>query len=492
MGRFATGALALAVVGAGFVAAAEPAAAAVPATVSMAGSELQYVAAPGTVNKPTIDFFVSTVNGLPSYIFIEDGIVAGPGCSAGIPDRSVVCQFASAAGAVVHVDTGDLADVVDIDTMTDAAVDLGDGADVLLGTARGQWAGGTQTFSVAGGDGDDNVHVLDDWYLPTPHTIDQKRPEPKAGAISGGTGVDTFSLAWPSDLPRCSHSGLAISLDSVGNDGCISVGGFGPSTLNVTDFDVLTGSDASDVLSGNALNQKFRGSGGQDVIDGGGGTDMISYESFTLHVEIDLAQQLAWKSEFDLSDRLIDIDDANGTFEDDYFRGNEGRNEFNGGPGDDDIDGRAGNDVLSGGSGADTIHGGEGNDYINEVTLSGDDTGDEIVGGPGIDTVSYASRTAAVSITFDGVPNDGRSGTSPEGDNVVEVENAFGGRGADTITGDGLANRLSGGAGGDTINGLGGDDRLDGGAGLDSLRGGNGIDTCIAGADGAVKVGCEG
>jgi serralysin len=59
----------------------------------------------------------------------------------------------------------------------------------------------------------------------------------------------------------------------------------------------------------------------------------------------------------------------------------------------------------------------------------------------------------------------------------VIIENARGGSGSDTITGNAVANFLSGGAGADTLSGLDGDDTLAGGAGGDVLSGGDGIDT---------------
>ena len=57
--------------------------------------------------------------------------------------------------------------------------------------------------------------------------------------------------------------------------------------------------------------------------------------------------------------------------------------------------------------------------------------------------MSYASRTAAVTVSLDGTANDGESG---ENDNVgADVESITGGKGNDTLTGNDLANQLSGG-----------------------------------------------
>ncbi|MEM8644864.1 MAG: M10 family metallopeptidase [Pseudomonadota bacterium] len=69
------------------------------------------------------------------------------------------------------------------------------------------------------------------------------------------------------------------------------------------------------------------------------------------------------------------------------------------------------------------------------------------------------------------------------------IENAIGGRGHDTITGNKLANELIGNGGDDILNGEGGDDYLDGGAGRDELNGGAGNDILVYDAnDGAASL----
>ena len=119
-----------------------------------------------------------------------------------------------------------------------------------------------------------------------------------------------------------------------------------------------------------------------------------------------------------------------------------GWNELSGGPGTDTLIGGPDYDQLDGGTGNDSLH-----------------------GGGGVDIAQYWWRTAAVTVTLDGVANDGQTG---EGDNVrADVEDVRGGDGNDTLTGNAAANDLSGG---------GGNDRLDGGTGPDDLVGGNGID----------------
>jgi Ca2+-binding RTX toxin-like protein len=116
--------------------------------------------------------------------------------------------------------------------------------------------------------------------------------------------------------------------------------------------------------------------------------------------------------------------------------------------GSDSLDAGGGDDVLDGGTGADTLRGGY-NDF-------------------GVDTVTYADRTAPVSVTPGDGANDGEAG---EGDNVeVDVERIIGGSGNDHMTGPSdfyVYESLSGGPGDDVLEVRGG--AADGGPGNDTL-----------------------
>jgi Ca2+-binding RTX toxin-like protein len=115
-------------------------------------------------------------------------------------------------------------------------------------------------------------------------------------------------------------------------------------------------------------------------------------------------------------------------------------------------------DDLDGGPGADLLDGGAAFPY-----------------GDPHDSVTYAGRTAPITVTADGVAaNDGESG---EGDDVRDnIEHVIGGSGNDSLTGSGWNNILFGGGGIDTLFGLGGDDVLAGEQGGDTLWGGDGKD----------------
>jgi Ca2+-binding RTX toxin-like protein len=194
--------------------------------------------------------------------------------------------------------------------------------------------------------------------------------------------------------------------------------------------------------------------------------------------------------------------------------------EVHGGAGSDDLDGTpnadsmsgdgdgdrivgfAGNDALDGGPGSDSFDDGPGNDTIaggpNDDSLTAGSGRDSYSGGDGSDSVEYRDRTAPVTITLDGVADDGEAG---EGDNVgADVEEAAGGSGADRIVGNPSGNRLHGGAGNDTLIGGSAEDRVEGEEGddiidtrdgvYDSVDCGPGTDTVYADLDDGTT-GCE-
>ena len=155
----------------------------------------------------------------------------------------------------------------------------------------------------------------------------------------------------------------------------------------------------------------------------------------------------------------------------DQLDGTPNGDSLTGDAGDDNLNGYAGNDTLDGGAGANTFNDGDGDDVIlggpQDDTWNAGPGRDVFTPGAGTDTVSYRDRTAAVTITLNGVADDGQAG---EGDNVgLEVEDASGGAGNDTIVGNDLGDRLHGGPGDDSIAGGAGEDRLEGEEGNDTI-----------------------
>ena len=106
-------------------------------------------------------------------------------------------------------------------------------------------------------------------------------------------------------------------------------------------------------------------------------------------------------------------------------------------------------------------------------TLEGNAGNNLLVGGLGIDTVSYANATSGangqgvtVNLALTSAQNTIRAGT----DTLSGFENLTGSEFNDTLTGTTAANVLTG---------LGGNDILNGGAGADWMLGGTGNDTYV-------------
>ena len=127
---------------------------------------------------------------------------------------------------------------------------------------------------------------------------------------------------------------------------------------------------------------------------------------------------------------------------------------------------------MTGGAGNDTLALGDG--------VAVDGIAD---GGEGTDTLDHSAWTSPVTLNLTVGSATGLGSGAPG--RVMNFENAIGGSGDDTLTGDAGDNVLDGGPGGDTIVGLLGDDTCIVGSGDDFFYGGGGFDTAdfsLAGA----------
>ncbi len=197
-------------------------------------------------------------------------------------------------------------------------------------------------------------------------------------------------------------------------------------------------------VNGGAGNDEFDGGGGADVLAGGAGDDTV------------------------LGDGGSDV-----------LGGDDGADTLDGGADHDQLAGGTGNDRLTGGAGNDIVRGGDGDDELDYSPLYALDGTDVFEGGTGYDKVGYFGRSASVSVSLDGQPNDGQAG---EGDNVgTDVEEVDGGDAADVLVGSAGPNWLAGRGGDDRISGGGGNDVLYGDSGNDQIDGGDGNDTLDGG-----------
>lgn len=212
--------------------------------------------------------------------------------------------------------------------------------------------------------------------------------------------------------------------------------------------DKLSGSKGADGLHGGPGDDYIIGFKGPDKIDGGGGNDFID------------GQQGSDKIDGDGGNDTLLGDKGN-----DKILGGGGEDHVEGGPGDDsELEGGGGADEVFGGPGIDKADGGPGDGDI----VRGDNGTDTLSGGPGAnDIVSYASASRGgiqIDLATGKAKGDGH-------DDLSEFEDAVGSPQADTIIGDGQANRLDGGLGDDTLESGGGGGQAFGGPGTDTCEG---------------------
>ena len=256
-------------------------------------------------------------------------------------------------------------------------------------------------------------------------------------------------------------------------------------------------------------NDLLVGGPGSDVLMGGDGIDTISYLYSAEGIDVDLMTGIARGGDAggdSFGDPKADpyendIENVQGSMNDDEITGDGGNNMLWGFGGSDVLNGGGGMDTLDGGAGDDDLGGGDGDDM-----LKGGYGADELTGGKGMDTASYAGSMMGVTVrlhnyqamggdaeddTFGGrttyehtVPDEDDQPMDTES-SAADIENLTGSGNDDILAGDGRANTIMGGAGDDKIyGGPGGDadtneDMLHGGDGNDMIFGGVGNDTLM-------------
>ena len=275
--------------------------------------------------------------------------------------------------------------------------------------------------------------------------------------LDGGLGADTAVYA-----ERI--TAVMVTLNG-GNDALVTINGVDEDTIrsieNIvggTTADTLIGDSADNQLEGGAGDDLLQGRVGMDVLDGGAGNDTASFAEKSDTVVLTLTG-------------AINTTATVGTVNEDTLRNVE---NVIGGAGNDTLTGDGLANRLSGGDGADTLAGGLGDD-----TLTGGLGIDTLDGGGGVDTAVFADKIAPVVVILNGGNTATATVNGLAEDSIVNIENLVGGIGADSFTGDAVANRLEGGLGADALNGADGDDVLFGGGVVDTIDGGAGIDTAL-------------
>ncbi|HEX6711878.1 MAG TPA: calcium-binding protein [Thermoleophilaceae bacterium] len=448
--------------------AAAPASAGTACSVAsiavFAASDVAAACPGGVAGSSEINNLTVTTNTAGDVVFtdsspIADGDGAG-GCTTG--GNTATCP-----GVLFSFDLGDGDDSANAAGAAKSSVlsTGGAGKDHLVGTpVLDMLDGGPGSDVIDGGGGDDTLTGgADDDQLNGGDGSDELNGGDGVDVLDGGSGADSLMGGAGDDTERGGEGNDA--LDGGAAAGCVDSGG----------GDTLSGDGGDDSLCGGAGPASGNDN---DLIGGGTGEDTVYYvRSANVAVSLDSA---TGDGEAGESDNVSsDVEDATTGSGSDTLTGNDGRNVLDGGQGGDVVNGLGGNDVLmdSGGDrAADTLNGGDGDDLM--AAGAGPDAYN---GGDGEDGVNdYAGRAFAVTVTLDGVADDGGDG---EGDNVgADVEDVTGGSAADSLTGNGADNELAGGAGDDTIAGGDGNDGLSGGAGRDVVDGGAGRDDLDGGA----------
>lgn len=317
------------------------------------------------------------------------------------------------------------------------------GADHLNGGAGddSNMDGGQGNDVIDGGAGDDTVFDSGTPTTPAPATPGPN--DTSNDTITGGDGQDSLNGGAGDD-----------SIDGGDGSDVLLVGGIGTDTVNGGNGDDFVQATEDHVA---------------DTYNGGAGNDTIDYSTYGGDVGANLAGGPAGSG--GENDTLgADFENLNGGAGNDLLAGNGLDNVINGnsgadtiaaGAGNDTLLGGSGNDVLGGGDGRDTLQGGDGNDVLNgengDDDLQGDAGDDALNGGAGNDTADYTERNGLfapaqnVTVTLDGVANDGASGEADNADADHQVENVLTGSGDDTIVGNALVNFIDSGPGNDVI-----------------------------------------
>lgn len=417
---------------------------------------------------------------------------------------------------IENVTGGNNSDTITGNTLNNSLAG-GSGNDTLNGGAgNDSLTGNAGNDSLTGDAGNDTYAFNTNSALGTDTVTEASGGGTDALSFSGSNNVVTVNLTTTGN--QTVNSNLTLNLTSAqvenvtgGNNGDTITG----NTLNNSlsggnGNDTLAGGNGNDALNGGAGNDTLTGGTGNDSYDfdtdsalgadtvteaPGGGTDRLNFSGSNNNVTVNLETIGNQTVNSNLTLNLIaaqveNVTSGNGN---DTLTGNTLNNSLSGGNGNDTLTGGAGNDSLNGGAGNDTLTGGAGNDSLTGST--GDDTysfnTDTALGA---DTIAESAGGGTDTLTFNGSNNDvtvnlGTTGNQTANSNLTlnftsaQIENATGGNGNDTITGNSLSNYILGGNGNDALEGGAGNDTLVGGAGDDTLTTGSGVDTLDGGAD---------
>jgi Ca2+-binding RTX toxin-like protein len=417
-------------------------------------TQILFKAAAKRVNTVTITRSGNTIT-------IDDRVTIKPGagCRQVTGDKTRVRCTTSGTPTWGSIQTYDLNDTIVNRADLGLSVRPGSGANTVVGGPRREdLYGGDERDTIYGGGGNDYIY-----------------PGYGTNVVYGGAGDDNIKGGGNTDTIYGDAGNDRID-PGAGND--MVRGGPGDDMFDEgTGRDVLYGDDGSDSFWQGGWSGVAR-----DTIHGGSGSDAVEYMARSRAVAIDSDGKSGDDGQAGEGDSIgADVEQLRGGGGNDWLAGNAGPDYLDGGAGNDTLYGLGGDDILSGGEGEgnDRLYGGAGNDQV-----WADFGNDLMYGGPGIDAAHYGYRLVPVEADLDGQIGDDGSGS--EQDTIgADVEDLWGGWGADLLIGNGSDNLIHGSTGADVIRGGAGNDTLhadDGSrAGIDRLSGEAGDDTLYGG-----------
>ncbi len=401
---------------------------------------------------------VGLVGGDSGVVEDEDTITDGVGNDVvhGGPDDDIINQDAAANGADnLHGGSGGGCDTINYALRT-TAVTVNETTGIGWGAAaEGDFGGGFELIN--SGTGDDTL--VGDGSNET---------------FKGDGGNDTVDGNGNGGFDPCNGTGFDYLDESDATAGAVFNLITGSATGNGTD----TFSDMEGYIGGPADDSVVIGdtnSTGNTLGDfpSDGGIDTIDASARTLNLDVDLAD-----FGFDCSATVgcLEVENVQGGSGNDTIFGNGLNNSLFGNDGVDLINGFEGNDFIEGGAGNDLLNGGNGGDSLSYKNApSGVEVDNQLgfaSGGDGEDAISF----------FEIVLGSDFNDTIIGGQNSVNVNNKYKGRGGnDILTGTNSIDVITGGGGNDQIRSAGGDDIDKGNKGNDLILAGNGNDVLNGG-----------
>jgi Ca2+-binding RTX toxin-like protein len=362
----------------------------------------------------------------------------------------------------------------------DAAGDIIQGFTNFIGSANGDvvQGNGTRGESIFGAGGNDNLSGGDGKFSDTldgGEGNDNLYGGNGGDKLIGGAGEDTADYGGASGVT----TGIKITL---GKNGTATASGGEAAGDVLTGIEHVSGSGFDDILSGNELANELYGNDGEDKLAGNAGDDtLVGGEDNDTLIGGAGADILDGGNDNDTISYALSVAGVivNLTTPGDYFTPGDpdsGRNLLTGSAqtggdaqGDklwsiENVVGSKFGDMLTAINATQFLDGGAGDDVIAAAD------GEILLGGAGIDTLSFAALGTGISagLTKQGKANSARNdvtggannGEVAEGYNAAEFENLIGGSNNDDLVGNASANIIEGGAGADDLDGNGGVDTV--------------------------------